>query len=267
MAEETGISWTNATFNIVWGCTKVSPACKNCYAETLAHRFEVGWGPNAARRVFDAKHWNNPVRWNKAAGKIGRNALVFCSSMCDVFEDHPTVIAELVKLWPLIRATPNLTWQLLTKRPERILGSLPADWGTGYPNVWIGATIENNDYVDRADHLRAVPAVCRFVSYEPACGPLDKLDLTGLHWLIFGGESGKDFRQHDPQWARDIKARCEAAGVTFFYKQGSSLKSGADPLLDGVEYKNFPIGYQFTPNPPKKKRPKKGTPLSLPVIS
>ena len=242
MAEKTGISWTDGTFSVVWGCTKVSPACKNCYAETLSARFGNDvWGPGKPRKTFGQKHWNEPLKWNRAAAKEGKQKKIFCSSMCDVFEDHPTVIAELTKLWPLIRQTPNLEWQLLTKRPERIALSLPADWGSGYENVWLGTTIENNDYVDRADHLRAVPCKLRFVSYEPACGPLDKLDLTGLHWLIFGGESGHGFRQHDPKWARDIKARCDAGGVTFFYKQGSSLKSGADDTLDGKTYKKFPL--------------------------
>src|ERR1700753_1034505 len=203
MAEITGISWTNHTFNAIWGCEKVSPACKNCYAETLAIRFDV-WGATKPRRVFGDKHWNMPINWEKKAAKEGQR-LVFCSSMGDLFEDHPTVIGELKRLWPVIRATPHLTWQLLTKRPERILSSLPSDWGDGYKNVWFGATVENNDYVYRADHLRAVPAVVRFVSYEPACGPIDKLDLTDLHWVIFGGESGDGFRQHDPQWARDIR--------------------------------------------------------------
>lgn len=242
MGVKTGISWTDHTFNVVWGCTKVSPACKNCYAETLSNRFGLDvWGPNTPRRTFGLKHWNEPLRWNKAATKAGQKEKVFCSSMCDVFEDHETVIQELKKLWPLIQKTPSLEWQLLTKRPERVLQSLPPDWGEGYPNVWIGATIENNDYVDRADHLRAIPAKVKFVSYEPACGPLDKLNLTGIDWLIFGGESGPGYRQHDPQWARDIRDRCKQEKVAFFYKQGSDLKSGTDPYLDGQEYKEFPV--------------------------
>ena len=252
MAEKTGISWTNHTFNIVWGCEKVSPACTNCYAETLALRWKFDvWGKTKPRRTFPQKHWNEPLKWEKMAIRDGGQRLVFCSSMCDLFEDHPTVISELVKLWPLIRATPHLTWQLLTKRPERILAHLPSDWGDGYPNVWIGSTIENNPYVSRADHLRAVPAAVRFVSYEPACGPTDKLDMTGLHWVIFGGESGSGFRQHDPQWARDSRDRCRENGVAFFYKQGSSFKSGEDPTLDGVEYKEFPAGHVFLPLPDK----------------
>jgi protein gp37 len=242
MAEKTGISWTDHTFNVVWGCTKVSPACTRCYAETLSLRFGFDvWGPHKPRRTFGQAHWNEPRRWNRAAQKAGTSARVFCSSMCDVFEDHPTVIQELQKLWPLIKATPHLEWQLLTKRPERILASLPSDYSlAAYPNIWLGTTIENNDYIGRADFLRAVPCRVRFISYEPALGSLDQLSLSGLHWLIFGGESGAGFRRHDPQWARDIRARCEAQGVAFFYKQGSSLRSGQDDTLDGQVVKTFP---------------------------
>lgn len=262
MAEKTGISWTDHTFNIVWGCVKVSPACTNCYAETLALRFGFDvWGPNKPRRTFGDKHWNDPIRWNRAAQKAGKHAKVFCSSMCDVFEDHPTVIEELKKLWPVIKATPNLEWQLLTKRADRILSSLPADYNIdNYPNIWFGTTVESNDWIDRADHLRAVPAKIRFISYEPAVGPLDRLDLKGIHWMIFGGESGAGYRPHDPQWARDMRDRCKNEGVAFFYKQGSSFKSGEDETLDGVEYKAFPPGYEATPVVVANKA------MSLPVV-
>jgi len=241
MGVKTGIAWTHHTFNVVWGCTKVSPACANCYAETLSNRwgFDV-WGPGKPRRTFSQKHWNEPLKWDRQAHKDNTRRRVFCSSMCDIFEDHPTVIQELQKLWPLIRATPNLDWQLLTKRSDRIAANLPSDWGNGYDNVWLGVTVENNDYVTRADDLRIIPAKIRFISYEPALGPLDKLDLTGLHWLIAGGESGPGFRQHDPQWTRDIRDRCHDEKVAFFYKQGSSLHSGEDDTLDGQTYKEFP---------------------------
>lgn len=244
MAEKTSISWTHHTFNICWGCSKVSPACDHCYAEELAGRFGFGW-EDAPRRTFPEKHWNEPLKWNRAAAKANRRELVFCSSMCDVFEDHPTVIQELGKLWPLIRSTPNLVWQLLTKRPHRIVKSLPADWGTGYDNVWLGTTIEDNAYVARAKMLTEAPAVCHFISYEPALGPLDKLPLTCIEWMIYGGESGRHFRQHDPQWARDMRDRCQGEGVPFFYKQGSGVLSGTNPILDGVEYKRFPVGFEF----------------------
>lgn len=264
MGATTGISWTNRTFNIVWGCVEVSPACDHCYAKTQAERwgFDV-WGADKPRRVFPDAHWNEPLKYERFAEKANVRHLVFCSSMCDLFENHDTVVAELKKLWPLIRATPHLTWQLLTKRPARIKSSLPDDWGTGYPNVWLGTTIESNDYISRADHLRSVPAAVRFISYEPAVGPIDKLDMTGLHWIIFGGESGGKFRQHDPQWARDVRDRCAEKGIAFFYKQGSSFVSGADPTLDGVEYKAFPAGHVFSPLPEKVKKTKK---IDLPMV-
>jgi protein gp37 len=266
VAERTGITWTNHTFNIVWGCEEVSPACDNCYARTLAKRFGFDvWGPDTPRRTFDVEHWNEPLKWNRQAARDSRNALVFCSSMCDVFEDHPTVIAELAKLWPLIRVTPNLTWQLLTKRPHRIVRSLPDDWGDGYSNVWLGTTIESNEFAPRAKMLVAAPAKCHFVSYEPACGPLDAMPLHHIEWVIFGGESGRGFRQHNPQWARDMMNRCRQEGVAYFYKQGSSLKAGADSLLDGVECKEFPIGYNYVPVPEKVRKGKSGS-LSLPMV-
>jgi protein gp37 len=254
MAERTGISWTNHTFNIVWGCEEVSPACDNCYARTLSKLwgFDV-WGPTKPRRLFGQKHWNEPLKWEKMAVRDGVKRLVFCSSMCDVFENHPDVIGELKKLWPLIRATPNLIWQLLTKRPARIKKFLPDDWGTGYPNVWLGTTIEDNAYTYRLNHLLAAPAVCHFVSYEPAVGPIDKLDYSSVDWVIFGGESGSGFRQHKPEWARDSLASCRKHGKAFFYKQGSSFRSGEDNTLDGKTYEEFPCGHVFSPIPAKAK--------------
>ena len=242
MAEKTGISWTDHTFNLVWGCDEVSPACDNCYARVFAHRlgYDV-WGKDKPRKTFGLKHWNQPLKWNKAAEKLQVRKRVFCSSMCDVFENHPTVIQELEKLWPLIKQTPWLDWQLLTKRPARIKRHLPNDWGEGYDNVWLGTTIESNDYIGRANHLKSFPAKVRFISYEPALGPLDQLDLNGLHWIIYGGESGPHRRPENLQWARDIKDRCEKEGVAFWFKQQSSLKPGTDPHLDGITYHKFPL--------------------------
>lgn len=242
MAEKTGISWTDHTFNVAWGCEKISPGCKNCYADTLSHRFgEDVWGANKPRKTFGAKHWKEPLKWNKKAAEAGILAKVFSSSMCDNFEDHPTITAEREKLWDLIRKTPNLIWQLLTKRADRIKDNLPPDWGDGWPNVWLGVSIENNDYVWRAEYLRDIPVVCRFISYEPALGPLHELDLTDIQWLIYGGESGDGYRPDDPSWAREVKEMCEKSGTTFFYKQTSGSRSGSNPYLDGVEYKNFPL--------------------------
>jgi protein gp37 len=245
LAENTIIAWTDHTFNIAWGCQKVSPGCANCYAQTLSERFGWDvWGPNAPRRTFGEKHWAEPHKWNHAARRAGRRRRVFCSSMCDIFEDHPTIEQEREKLWRLIRETPELDWQLLTKRPERIAANLPDDWCDGYVNVWLGTSIENNDYVWRADRLRQIPAVVRFVSYEPALGPLDQLDLAGLDWIIYGGESGPGYRDHDVSWARSIRDRCLAAGVAFFYKQSAAPRTEMGTTLDGRMAREYPTPRQ-----------------------
>jgi protein gp37 len=171
MGETTGIAWTDHTFNPWWGCTKVSPGCDRCYAETFDRRIGgAHWGKDAARRVFGEKHWREPLKWNAAAEKAGKRARVFCASMADVFDaDAPA--GELERLWALIRATPHLDWQLLTKRPARIARALPADWGDGYPNVWLGDDRRGPGARRPADPvLRAVPARVRFLSCEPLLG-------------------------------------------------------------------------------------------------
>lgn len=238
MGTETGIAWTDHTFNIAWGCQKVSPGCTHCYAEDLSTRYGHGvWGPGKPRRTFGAKHWAEPIAWNRAAMKAKRRdkacperRRVFCSSMCDIFEDHPTIERELRKLWPLIRETPSLDWQLLTKRAERIAESLPADWGGGYANVWLGVSIETREYEWRVQLLRRVPARVRFVSYEPALGPVAGIDLTGIDWLIYGGESGAEFRRDEEQWARDIREQCDREGVAFFFKQRAARYPGTGTM-------------------------------------
>jgi protein gp37 len=242
MGQNSKITWTDDTFNIAWGCSKVSPGCQNCYADGLASRYGHDvWGLNKPRRTFGEEHWNKPLAWNRDAEKSGERRRVFCASMCDVFENHPTIDQERGKLWPLIRATPFLDWQILTKRAERIADNLPADWKQGYPNVWLGVSVETNDYVWRFnEHLAKIPAVVRFVSYEPALGLVTDLDWKNLDWLIYGGESGNNFRSHDVNWARAAKAKCDEFGAAFFYKQGNGFKSGTNPNLDGKIIQEFP---------------------------
>ncbi|ANS03299.1 hypothetical protein [uncultured Mediterranean phage uvDeep-CGR2-KM19-C37] len=241
MSEKTIIAWTDHTFNIAWGCTKVSPGCKNCYAEGIADRYGWdAWGASGARRTFGKKRWQEPLKWNRAAEAAGVRKKVFASSMCDNFEDHPVVATELKKLWPLIERTPWLDWQLLTKRANRIAECLPKNWGDGWPNVWLGVSIENDEYAWRADRLREVPAAIRFVSYEPALGPLDSLNLDGISWAIYGGESGPRFRPHSLEWARSMRDRCKAAGTAFFYKQSPNRFTERGTQIDGYTIREFP---------------------------
>lgn len=250
--EKTLIAWTNHTFNIAWGCVKIDPGCAHCYAEGFA-KTRLGldiWGPGKTRRTFGEKHWREPMKWNVLASTgetqsvmgPGNPPLVFSSSMCDVFEDHPTIAQERAKLWPLIRSTPNLHWQILTKRADRILPNLPEDWGIdGYPNVWLGVSISEAKGVWRADELRKVPAVVRFISYEPALGPLaEHLDLAGIDWVIYGGESGPGFRGHDLAWPRAMREACAKAGTAFFYKQSAASRTEMGITLDGELVRKFP---------------------------
>jgi protein gp37 len=161
--------------------------------------------------------------------------------MCDVFEDHPIANRERPRLWDLIRSTPQLHWQILTKRPERIEALLPKDYdAAGWGHVWLGTSIENSEYAFRADILRQLPAAVRFISYEPALGPLDDLNLSGIDWLIYGGESGPGYRKHDLAWPRAIRRRCEEDGVAFFYKQSSAPRTEMGIELDGEIVRNYP---------------------------
>lgn len=241
MAVKTLIAWTDHTFNIAWGCTKISPGCANCYADGNASRWGHDvWG-GRPRRLFGAKHWAEPLKWQEAARRDGVRRRVFCSSMCDNFEDHPAIDAQRLKLWPLIRETPDLDWLLLTKRSERVAANLPGDWGDGWPNVWLGVSVENQDYVHRIDHLGEIPAAVRFVSGEPLLGPLDlRGRINKIDWLIVGGESGPKHRPMPHEWARDLRDQCGAAGVSFFFKQSSAIRTEMGIELDGEVVREFP---------------------------
>lgn len=184
MGKDTGIKWTDHTFNLVWGCVKVSRGCKNCYAEAFSKRTGNDvWGADKPRRIFEQNHWDEPRSWNYSASVKGIREKVFCGSMCDVFEDHPTVNKEREKLWQLIYMTQsNLDWQLLTKRPENIKRFLPPDWGKGWPNVWLGTSVENQEAANqRVPILLDIPARVRFLSCEPLVGSIDLSDFIGYY--------------------------------------------------------------------------------------
>lgn len=243
MAEKSIIAWTNNTFNPWMGCTKVSDGCKNCYAETLTkNRMGLSlWGKNGRRQVTTDANWKKPLQWDKEAEKNGERTRVFCASLCDVFEDHPTANATRPRLWSLIERCQWLDWQILTKRPERIEANLPGNWGNGWGNVWLGTSIEDMRVAHRADVLREIPATVRFISYEPALGPLNDLDLTGIDWILYGGESGSGYRPENKQWARDMKVKCESIGTcAFFHKQSAAYRTEIGIELDGEIVRNYP---------------------------
>ena len=196
MGKETGISWTHHTFNSHWGCTAVSPGCDNCYAEQFDRR--VGgdhWGKGKPRREFGDKHWNEPILWDRNAAKNNRKEYVFCASMADVMDDEAPAGAR-ERLYALINSTPNLIWQLPTKRPHRYQRYLPERFE--HENVWLGITTENQHFYDVRwailSQFRARTGWERtplWISYEPAIGPVSMrgFDLKP-DWIIFGGESG-----------------------------------------------------------------------------
>lgn len=226
MSTVTAIQWTDHTFNVAWGCEKVGPGCKHCYAEGDAKRygFDV-WGGDKDRRTFGQKHWDEPLKWNRDAKSEGRRHRVFTSSMADVFEDHPAINPLRPRLFDLIRATPWLDWQILTKRSERMRDLWP--WQDCPPNVWAGVSVENSDYLHRIDHLRDVPLDVRFVSFEPLLGSVVDADLTDIAWAIFGGES-RGGRPCDVTWIREGIELCGRYGTTPFVKQlGSNVWNGA----------------------------------------
>lgn len=227
MGKQTGISWTDHTFNPWWGCVKVSPACDSCYAETWAHRtgHEV-WGKDAPRRFFGDKHWNEPVVWNRQAQAEGKRKKVFCASMADVFESREELSAPRARLWRLIEQTSWLDWLLLTKRPHNIKLMIPMTWlASPQPNAWFGVTAENKDLAaKRLASLRDVPNVLPWVSYEPALGPVDWTPyLDFVKWIIFGGESGTTPRASLAQWAADSRDQCHAHNAKFFFKQAGNV--------------------------------------------
>ena len=236
------IAWCDHTFNPWMGCTKVSDGCRNCYAEAMT-RNRMGlslWGAGGKRQI--TKTWQNPLKWNLKAREVGKRHRVFCASLCDVFEDHATANEARPRLWDLVRSCTSLDWLILTKRPERIAACLPMDWGiSGWPHVWLGTSIENMRVAGRADQLRKIPAIVRFISYEPALGPLDDLDITGIDWVIYGGESGSKYRHEDKNWARTMRDKCRESGTAFFHKQSSGYRTETGIELDGEIVREYPL--------------------------
>lgn len=262
VAENSKIEWTDHTFNPWVGCTKVSPACDNCYAESWAKRAGRGdlWHGSSPQRTSES-NWRKPVKWNAEAMKTGKRARVFCASLADVFDN--AVPAEWRSdLFKLIEATPHLDWLLLTKRignVRKLCGGVSA-----WPNVWLGATVVTQEEVDRdVPKLIATPAAVRFLSCEPLLEEIsfrwapwrplgrthstDHLDgLRMLDWVIVGGESGSKARPMSQQWVEQIRAQCAEAGVAFFMKQGSAANWPAykdfERFGDSMRVREWPVG-------------------------
>lgn len=245
--KESKIEWTDHTFNPWIGCTKVSPGCANCYAETLMDtRYgRVKWGKGNERSRTSAGNWNEPKRWNRDAEKSGVRQRVFCASLADVFD------AEVKNewrddLWKLIEATTWLDWLLLTKRPDVMLAETRR---LGLPkNVWLGVSVENQKCADeRIPTLIETDAAIKFLSVEPMLGEIDlsywltEPILPNLQWVIVGGESGPGSRPMQESWVQNIRVECEAANVAFLFKQwGGVDKHATGRQLNGRTFDALP---------------------------
>ncbi len=240
MSDNSSIEWTQATWNPVTGCEKVSPGCAHCYAETFAERFR-GVPGHPYERGFDLQmrpeRLTQPLEW-------ARSRLIFVNSMSDLFhEDIPVEFIQSV--FDTMRRADQHKFQVLTKRSARLRELAPLlPWPD---NVWMGVSVENQRWTSRIDDLRTVPAAVRFLSCEPLLGPLD-LNLEGIHWVIVGGESGPGARRMKPEWAREIRDQCGRAGVPFFFKQWGAYdedgirrgKGASGRLLDERTWDDMP---------------------------
>jgi len=200
------------------------------------------FGIGTAPRLTKEQNRNKPYRWNREAEAEGVRRKVFCGSMMDFFDKNAPEGAR-DPLWEKIRATTWLDWQLLTKRPSNIPDMLPPDWGsTGYTNVWLGTTVENRKSgLRRLDQLRHIPAMVRFLSVEPLLEDLGQIELSGIHWVIVGGESGHGYRKMEKSWADRVIAQCREQGVSVFFKQwGGTSPDAGGCQIDGIEIKEWP---------------------------
>lgn len=234
MANGSPIEWTDATWNPVTGCSKISPGCKFCYAERLANRLRA-MGQNNYKNGFkptlQPHMLEHPLRWRKPRR-------IFVNSMSDLF--HAEVPVEYIhRVFDIMRRAHWHKYQVLTKRSGRLREIDPVlPW---QPNIWMGVSIENEDYLFRVDDLRHTKAKVKFLSIEPLLGSLHRLCLDGIDWVIVGGESGPGARTVDPEWIREIRNLCLGANVPFFFKQwGGVMKSRTGRVLDGRTWNEMP---------------------------
>ncbi len=249
MGDTTRISWASKTWNPFIGCRTVSPGCHACYARAMINRMRgTPANPHPFDTVVRTKTWNDPKRWQREAEKAKRYDLVFTCSLSDFFiQDADQWRPEV---WKIIRDTPNLVYQILTKRPELIERRLPTDWGIGYKNCWMGVSVESKKYLKRMAVLRAIPAYVRFVSAEPLLEDITP-DLEeyvdGFSQLIVGGESGNNsdlFRFMDHEWARRILKICRKHDIAFWFKQSSAPRTEMKIELEGEgKIQEYPSAY------------------------
>lgn len=237
MSAQTGIEWTDATWNPWVGCTRVSPGCAHCYMFREQGRY--GNDPEKVRRTKTT--FLAPLKWTEPRR-------VFTCSWSDWF--HPDADPWRPEAWDIIRKTPQHTYQILTKRPGLIKDRLPPDWGGGYPNVWLGVSVETQRQVERIMWLSWVPAAIRFVSFEPLLSAVSIADfehspIRAFDWAIIGGESGPRCRPMDPQWAHDLIAQCRMRHIATFFKQmGGHPDKRGDPTAwpESLRIREFPTG-------------------------
>jgi len=245
MSNKSPIEWTEATWNPVGGCTILSPGCTNCYAMRMASRLEAMGQDKytgTTRKTGGRAKWNGKIVLDEAALSIPQKwkspKIIFVNSMSDLF--HEKIPIEFIaKVFEVMRSAHHHTFQVLTKRAERL--AQLAEFLPWPDNVWMGVSVESEDYVGRIDHLRSTPAYIKFLSLEPLLGPLDHLDLRGIDWTIAGGESGPAARPMDPEWVRSIRDQCVTAGVAFHFKQwGGVQKKQFGRVLDGRTWDELP---------------------------
>lgn len=238
---QSNIEWTDATWNPITGCNKISPGCKHCYAERLAQRLKAMGQPNYENGFKLTLHEHmleRPLQWKQPQ-------TIFVNSMSDLFhEDVPFSFVQ--RIFDVMRRASWHRFQILTKRSERLLAlNSQIEWPR---NVWMGVSVENQDYTFRIDHLRNTDAYVKFLSLEPLLGPLNVLELSNIDWVIVGGESGPGSRPIKKSWVLDIRDKCLVANVPFFFKQwGGTRKKKAGRSLDGRTWDQMPVQtlYQF----------------------
>lgn len=250
---ETSIEWTDATWNPVAGCTVLTAGCTNCYAMRMAARLDAMGQPKykgLTRRSGGRSVWTGKVRLDHKSIDVPKSwakpRKVFVNSMSDLF--HTDVPPDFIaRIWATMKATPRHTYQILTKRPDRMAEILSGPGFEILPNVWLGTSVEDGRVSSRLDHIRKVPAAIRFVSLEPLIGSVAAGDLTNIDWAIVGGESGPRARSMDPEWVSEIEAMCRQSGTVFFFKQwGGKNKKASGRLLNGRTYDEMPSAHSFS---------------------